>query len=90
MQAFFSSNDWRVEESPIRNWGYNAKGTFYLVVERDFGNGPKPWTMNVPKGKVGNLPNLLEQLSDEQRQLLRFTGGWICGNAEITVGLAVE
>jgi hypothetical protein len=86
----FSTDDWYVEEGPVTGWGYNAKGTFYLRIERDFGNGPKPWTMNIPKSKLGNLPSLLDQLPNEQRELLRFTGGWQAGDAQCIVGLATD
>lgn len=90
MQAFFSTDDWFVEESPITGWGFNQKGTFFLSILRDFGNGPKPWTMNIPKNKLGNLPNMLDNVAEELRPQLRFTGGWSCGDATAVVGLAVE
>lgn len=89
LNILFSSNDWHVEEAPIVRWGYNMKGTFTIVINRYNNNGePFEWTMNVPEFMVGELPNILDNLPEDQRQQLRFTGGWQGRNAEVTIGLA--
>ena len=92
MQTFFSTDDWYVEESPIRGWGFNEKGTFYIVVLRTFNeaNGPQPYNLYLPKNKVGNLPAMLDQVPEEKRPLLRCTGGRRLGFCEATCGFAIE
>ena len=86
MASIFNSNDWHVDHAPIKGWGFNAKGTFYLVIERYRNDGtPYNWTMNVPKGKLGNLPSILDSVPEAERTSLNFTGGWACGNAEIDI-----
>lgn len=88
MNVLFDSQDWHVEEAPIQSWGYNAKGTFALVFTRISPNGKEfPWTMNVPDFMVGNLPTILDNVPEEQRCLLRFTGGWQGRNATVQIGI---
>lgn len=86
MASIFSTNDWYVENAPIKSWGFNDNGTFYLRIERYRADGsPFEWTMNVPKGKLANLPSILDAIPEKERKLLRFTGGWQLGNASVEI-----
>ena len=86
MASIFSTNDWYVESAPILEWGHNNNGTFYLVIERKRKDGsPYRWNMYVPEGKLGNLPELLAAIPTKERQSLRFTGGWMGGNAVVEI-----
>lgn len=86
MASIFNSNDWSVEKAPILGWGRNQNGTFCLYIERYKEDGtPYRWTMNVPKNKESNLPQILDAVPEAERSALRFTGGWHLNNADIDI-----
>lgn len=88
LEIIASSEDWYVDAAPIIDWGYNANGTFTIRIERVSIHGTVfPWTMNVPSLKLGTIPQVLDSLTPEQRQRVRFRGGWQGNNATAIIGL---
>ena len=86
MAKIFSTNDWYVENAPIKSWGFNENNTFCIGIERYTADGQAyPWTMRVPKSKLGNLPQILDSIPEKERKLLKFTGGWQLGNASVEI-----